>query len=393
MPLQGHMKLISVDDHIIEHPRTWADRLPARYRASGPNVLRTTGASTDGYGLPVLADRDVWIYQGKIYPQVGLNAIVGKNAEDYTLDPYRFDDMRVGCFDPSARMADLDEDGIWGMLGFPSLPGFAGTFFLREGDDKDLGLLCVKAWNDFVIDEWVAAAPDRVIPLMILPWWDVPAAEAEIDRMVARGVRAISFVENPTPLGLPSWHTDHWDGVFARAEEAGLPLCMHFGTSGGTPKASAGAPFATGVALANTNSIFTCADLLFSPVFHKFPNLQVALSEGGIGWVPWLLERMDYVWERHRFYPDSATQSTPWDARPSDLFRRHITGCFIDDVHGLENRDKVGVDNITWECDYPHADCQWPNARKRAAEVLADVPDADAHKIAELNARRLFNFN
>jgi len=167
-----------------------------------------------------------------------------------------------------------------------------------------------------------------------------------------------------------------------------FPSLPGFGSSGSMPEASDGAPFPTSVVLPKSASMFTCADLLFSPVFHKHPDLQVALSEGGIGWVPWLLERIDHVWERHRYYNDIV-----FDARPSDLFHRNMWGCFIDDVLGMDVRDHIGVDRITWEGDYPHADCNWPNSRQAAAEHFAHVPDEDVHMMAELNARRLFHFD
>jgi len=129
------------------------------------------------------------------------------------------------------------------------------------------------------------------------------------------------------------------------------------------------------------------AHLLFSPVFHRHPSLKVALSEGGIGWVPYLLEKIDGTWERHRWY-----QNVVKDVRPSDLFRKHIYGCFIDDTFGIRSRHDIGLDNITWECDYPHSDSYWPHSRDYAAKVLADVPDDEVHKIVETNARRLFAF-
>jgi hypothetical protein len=123
-------------------------------------------------------------------------------------------------------------------------------------------------------------------------------------------------------------------------------------------------------------------------VFHRFDRLQVALSEGGIGWIPYLLERLDYTWERHRYYT-----GINQEVAPSDLFRRHFSGCFIDDEFGVSVRHAIGVDRITWECDYPHSDSNWPHARKRAAETLAGVPDDEVHQIVELNARALFHFD
>jgi predicted TIM-barrel fold metal-dependent hydrolase len=374
MPLQDHMELISTDDHVIEHPRVWLDRLPAADRDAGPHIVDDAGAQ-------------IWVYEGRRYPQMALNAVAGRPREEFGLEPTRYDQILPGCYDPVARVKDMDADGIEAQLCFPSFPKFAGTVFL-QGHDKELALRCVQAWNDFMVDEWCAAAPTRFIPVAILPLWDPLLAAAEVERTAAKGARTISFPENPAPLGLPSFHTDHWDPVFAAASAADMPLSMHFGTSGKAPLTAADAPFAVAIALFGCNSMYTTADLLFSPVFHKFPGLKVALSEGGIGWIPYMLERIDYTWERHKYYT-----GVNRDVRPSDLFRRHIWGCFIDDEFGIANRHAIGVDRITWECDYPHSDSNWPMARKRAAEALADVPDDEVHRIVELNARALFRFH
>ncbi|MBE9373296.1 amidohydrolase [Saccharopolyspora sp. HNM0983] len=379
MPLQPWMKLLSTDDHLIEPPSLWSDRLPKKYQEQAPRIVE----QSRGEGV---APAEVWTYEGRIYPYIGLNAVAGKKPEEFGMEPTRFDEMIPGCYDPKARIRDMDLDGVWGAMSFPSFPRFAGTVFL-EGEDRDLALLCVRAWNDFVLDEWCAAAPDRLIPLVILPLWDVAECVAEIHRTAARGAKGIAFTENPVPLGLPSFHTDHWDPVFSAAEETDMPLCLHFGTSGNAPKTAPEAPFAVTIALFGCNSMYATADLLFSPVFHKHPKLKVGLSEGGIGWMPYLLERIDFTWERHRFY-----QNVNQEVRPSELFFKHIHGCFIDDRFGVEVRDHIGVERITWECDYPHSDSYWPKSRAYAAEVLAEVPDEEVHRIVETNTRRLYNF-
>lgn len=369
------MKLLSTDDHLIEPPLLWSDRLPARYRNLGPRVVE----------LPRRVGRppaEVWTYEDRRYPYIGPNAVVGKKFRAFT----RYDEMIPGCYDPNARLRDMDLDGVWGALCFPSFPRFAGTVFL-EGRDRGLALLCVRAWNDFVLDEWCAAAPDRFIPVVILPLWNVQACVSEIYRTAGKGAKAISFPENPVLHGLPPFHTDDWDPVFSAAEETGMPICLHFGPSDEPPVAGPGAPSAVTIALFGSNSMYATADLLFSPVFRRHPALKVGLSEGGIGWMPYLLARMDGTWERYRSY-----QNLDQDARPSELFRRHFHGCFIDDRFGVEVRHHIGVERITWECDYPYSYSYWPKSRAHAAEVLAEVPDDEVHQMVELNARRFYNF-
>jgi predicted TIM-barrel fold metal-dependent hydrolase len=379
MPLRDDMQLISVDDHLVEPPHVWQSRLPAKFLDAAPKIVEE---EVEGGGPPA----NVWYYEGRRYPQIGLNAVAGKRPEEFGTEPLRYSDMLPGCYDPEARVIDMDLDGVQAAICFPSFPRFAGTNFLA-GTDKELSALCVQAFNDFMIDEWCATAPERLIPIVMLPLWDIDACVAELHRTAAKGARTITFPENPVPLGLPSFHTDHWDPLFAAAAEAGIPLSMHFGTSGKAPTTAPDAPFAVQITLYGCNSMYAAADLMFSPVFHKHPNLNVSLAEGGVGWVPYLLERADYVWDRHRFY-----QNVNQDMKPSDIFRRNIFGCFIDDVHGLESRHEIGLDRIMWECDYPHSDSNWPASRKRAVDVFADVPDNEVHQIVEWNARGLFNF-
>lgn len=388
MPLQDYMKIVSVDDHIIEHPRVWQDRLPAKFRDDGPKIIEDEN------------NHHVWIYEGRRYPYIGLNAVAGRDPKDFGMEPVRYDDMIPGCYDPALRIKDMDLDGIDSAMCFPSFPGFGGNVFMR-GTDKDLALECIRAWNDFHIDEWCATAPGRLIPLSLLPVWDIDESIKELHRVAAKGSHTVSFPDATMPLGLPSYHTDNWERLWDAFEEADMPLSLHFGSSGFSPgfsfSASAmfpnapvesEAPFAACTAVFSTNHMWTTVDLLLSGTLQRHPNLKFALSEGGIGWIPYILERTDQVWERHRWY-----QPIDKETRPSDLFRKHFWGCFIDDVHGLENRHLIGVDRIMLEIDYPHSDSSWPNSRKRANEVLANVPDDEAQMITELNARKLYHWN
>lgn len=388
MALTEDMQLVSVDDHVVEHPRVWLDRLPARHQELGPRIVEATGEERDefGYGNKISKGRQVWALDGKVYGQIGINAVAGKPSEQLGTDAIRFDEMIPGCYEPKARVADMDVDGVQTGMLFPSFPRFAGTMFL-DVRDKDLAQLCTRAWNDFIFEEWCDPYPDRFIPMIILPMWDVGQSIAEIRRLADSGVRAVSFPENPAKLGLPSFHSDHWDPLLHVLEEYDIVLCLHFGTSGQVTLTAPDAPMAVMQTLMGTNSMFAVVDLLFSPVFHRHPKLKVAMSEGGVGWMPWLLERADRTWERHRFY-QNVDRTTP----PSTLFRKHIWGCFIADQAGVSTRHDVGVDRIMWECDYPHGDSYWPRSRDVVSEMLQQVPDAEAHQIVELNARQLFRF-
>jgi len=246
----------------------------------------------------------------------------------------------------------------------------------------------VKAYNDWMIDEWCATAVDRFIPMIIIQLWDPEAAAAEIRRCADKGARAVTMVETPDPLGLPSFWTNYWDPVFAAAEETGVVLCTHVGTSGRlttpSPESEANSD-AVPISLCGLNSMAACADLIFSGILHRYPNVRIALSEGGSGWVPYLVERMDYTWARTRAGVDRSIS-------PGELFQRHFWTCFISDRTAIENRYAIGLNKLMWESDYPHNDSEWPNSRKFLAEHVTDVPDEDVHRIVELNARELFNF-
>ncbi|MCW2524190.1 MAG: amidohydrolase [Frankiales bacterium] len=369
-------QIVSVDDHVIEHPRVWLDRLPSKYADVAPRIERMP----DG--------NDAWVYEGEVAGNFALNAVAGKSPKEFGLDPRRYDDMLPGCHDIKDRLRDMDLEGVHAQLCFPNFGGFAGSV-VQKSKDHDLSIAVIKAYNDFILDEWCAAAPDRQIPLMMVPYWDVEATVAEIERTASLGARSLTFPEIPDRIGLPSWHSDHWDPVLAAAQAANMPLSLHFGTAG-PPQASAEAMtsnFTVAISLFGLNSMSAMAELLLSPVFHKFPNLKMALSEGGIGWMPYMIERLDYVWERHRWYNDVNK-----DVKPSDIFAQHIYGCFISDYAGIFSRNLIGVDNLMFESDYPHSDSNWPHTRKVLEEAMLDVPDEDAQKMVEWNARKLYNF-
>jgi len=379
MPLPDDAQIISVDDHVIEHPRVWLDRVPSKFGDAIPRIERME----DG--------NDWWIYEGKKAGNFALNAVAGKPREEFGLEPRTYDDMRPGCHDIHERVKDMDIEGVWAEVAFPNMPGFAGRVF-EESTDMELALACTRAYNDWILDEWCAAVPGRQIPVVILPYWDIDASVKELQRTAEKGARTYSFLELPHMRGFPSYHTDHWDPLLAATQEANMAISVHFGSTGASDMIPPEGGHGGGVninriTVMGLNSAFAMTQMLTSKMFLKFPKLRFALSEGGIGWMPYLLERIDYVWDRHRWYND-INREIP----PSELFKDHIFGCFIYDDAGIEARHRIGVDQIMFESDYPHSDSNWPHTRKMLAASLADVPDDEARKIVELNARRVYNW-
>ncbi len=369
------LKLFSVDDHIVEPADVWTKRLPEKYQEACPHVVEAEG-------------RQFWVYEDQKSATMGLNAVAGKDPTQWGTDPVRFSDLIPGCYDAAARADDLRADGIVGSVLFPSLPGFGGRVFFQM-KDKELADLCVKAYNDFVIDEWCAAAPDLFVPTIICQLWDPELAASEIRRCAAKGARALSFPENPAYLQLPSLHTGHWDPVFQALQETRIVCSMHLGSSGHIPIPTPDSHFSVAIAAApGTVGIESITDLLFSTLPRKFPDVNIVMTEGGIGYVPYLLERSDFVWEKHRYWAPFG------DERPSDIFHRQFAVCAVNESFGLSEDaiSRIGVDNILWESDYPHSETTWPSSQREAEKSLSGLDQDVIDKITHKNAERIFNF-
>jgi predicted TIM-barrel fold metal-dependent hydrolase len=371
--------IISVDDHLVEPPDVFTDRVPARWRDDAPRVER----DDDG--------NEVWLFDGQRHGQIGLNAVAGRPRDEWSMDPVRFDEMRLGCYEPDARVDDMDLDGVAASVCYPSLiAGFAGTMFARCSS-AELGLACVRAWNDWHLEEWVGAHPDRLIPLQ-LPWLlDVDLAAAQVHANAERGFRAVSFVENPTEVGLPPLVSGHWDPFLAACAETETVVCLHCASGGWSASHSPGAPLEQLTSLFPVNALVTACDWLWSGAFCRFPTLKVCLAESGIDWVPMLVNRIDYVMDHSASGQDSAAWPDA-EHRPSEVLRRNLWFGTIDLTSMLDMRHEIGVENIVLESDYPHADSTWPTTRATASAKLADLPPDEAEAIAWRNAAELFRF-
>jgi predicted TIM-barrel fold metal-dependent hydrolase len=396
-------KIISVDDHVVEPPNVWMDRLPKKYHDVGPRIVRSkmgeitfiggkfTAAPPDGDGDSKSFDVDWWHYEDLRRPLLRLDAAAGYPREEVTLRGVTYDDMRKGAWSVPERLADMDTNWIDASLCFPTFPRFCGQTFL-EASDKDLALLCVKAYNDWMVDEWCAPSNGRLIPLTLIPLWDAELAGEEVRRNAARGVHAVCFSEIPPFLGLPSVHDpdNYWDPFFRACEETDTVINMHIGSSSKMPSTSADAPPAVGSTITFANACFSLVDWLMCGVFSRFPRLVIAYSEGQIGWIPYILERADVVWDENRAWGGVADKVLE---PPSELFRKHVYGCFFNDAHGLRSIDDIGVDNITYESDYPHSDSTWPNTRQIAEQQMKGLDDDVIEKIVRGNAIRMLHLD
>lgn len=367
--------LVSVDDHIVEPPTMFDGRVPSRYTDDAPKIIR----------LPDGAE--AWSFNGGIIPNVGLNAVAGRPKSEYGVEPTAFDEMRPGCYDVHERINDMNASGVLGSMNFPSFTGFSGRLFLAVAD-KDLALAMVQAYNDWHIDEWCGAYPGRFIPNPLPVLWDPDLCAAEIRRNAQKGAHSFTFTENPATLGLPSFHDAHWDPVWKACVDENVVCSIHLGSSGQLAVTAPNAPVDVMITLQPMNICQAAADLLWSRVLKQFPDIRFALSEGGTGWIPYFMERLDRTYDMHRAW----TGQDFGDRLPSEVFREHFLTCFITDPIGVALRHHIGIDSIAWECDYPHSDSSWPTPGEQLLSAAAGVPDEELDKMSYENACRWYSF-
>lgn len=366
--------LISADDHIVEPPDTFEGRVPAKYADRAPKVV-----TTDDGG-------ELWQYDGQQFPNVGFNAVVGRPVSEYGFEPARFDEMRRGAWDIHARVADMDLNGVYASVNFPSfLPGFAGQRLQLSTKDEGLALASVRAWNDWHHEVWAGEYPDRIIPCQ-LPWLLDPEVGADMIRENAeRGFRAVTFSEAPDKLGLPSIHSGHWDPFLAACAETGTVVNLHIGSSGTSPSTSDDAPPDVVGVLFFAYAMNAAVDWLYSMAPVRFPDLKICLSEGGIGWVAGLLDRLDHMLSYHEMYGTWTSELTP-----AEVLTRNFWYCAVEDPSAFVQRDRIGVGNILLESDYPHCDSTWPRTQEVVHREIGGLPPEDIERITWRNASELY---
>jgi len=371
-----HYTLISVDDHLVEPAHMFEGRVPKRFADSAPRVM------TDDTGM------EYWAYDGQRHYKVGLNAVVGRPQEELSFEPTRFDEMRKGAWDIDARVRDMDLNGVYASLNFPSsLAGFAGQRYQLGVTDPQLALAVVRAANEWHLEEWAGTHPGRIIPAQV-PWLlDPVLGAAEIRANASLGFRAVTFPELPERLGLPSLHTGYWDPFMAACEETGTVVCLHVGSSSSAPMTSSDAPADTIGVLFFGWAMFAAVDWLYSKIPIRFPNLRICLSEGGIGWVAGLMDRLDHVLRYQQMYGTW----TGIDLTPCEVFQRNFYFCAIEDPSGLDHRERIGIDHLMLESDYPHQDGTWPDTQAIVHAQIGHFSAEHIRKVTWENASRLFD--
>jgi predicted TIM-barrel fold metal-dependent hydrolase len=372
LPREVRYTIISVDDHVVEPAHTFEGRIPAHLADRAPRIIETPQG------------HQVWQFEGQTYTQVGMNAVAGRRPETVQLEPFRFEQMRPGCYDIEARIKDMDINGVWASVNFPSMiTGFCGRVFFNA-QDRELGLACIKAWNDWLNDEWFAPHPTRVVPMGITYLADPDLAVAEIRRNAERGFTSVTFPERPHQIGLPSlWERDHWDPIIQACVDTDTVITLHVGSSGMEIKPTGAPSLQLGATLFGQLSLTACAEWLWSGYPAKHPTLKIAMSEGGIGWVAMLLDRLDNIIDRSGY-------GMGWEVRPADVLKRNFWFCSLDDPSTIDTRHRIGVENIMVETDYPHGDSTWPDTQLVLEKAWGHIPPAELRAMCSENAARVF---
>lgn len=366
--------VISVDDHAFEPP-TLFDRVPDRYGDHVPRWVEIDG-------------RPAWQIGGRNHFLTGMDGAAGRPIAEWRSMKMRLDDYRAGVRDSDARTRDMDLNGVWASLCFPSITwGFAGTTLSRI-PDVDAAFACIQTYNDWVVEEWAGPHPDRFIPCQ-LPFLPDPVRGAEeIRRNADRGVHAVSFVENPATLGYPSVHTDFWDPFLEACAETETALNLHIGSSGKIHCPSPDTPDPGQVALFPVNGIETAVDWVFSRIPARYPDIRIVLSEAGVSWVPMVIERL------HRAYRQRDAAPTAWtagDPHPVDILHRNFWFTSIEDPAAFRLLDVIGEDRVMLETDFPHTDSSWPDSQELFRSEMDFLPTEAIKKLCFGNAAALYH--
>ena len=370
--------LISVDDHIIEPPDMFVNHLPERYRDDAPRLVHRDDGT------------DVWTFRDTVIPNVALNAVAGRPKEEYGLEPQGLDEIRPGCYDVHERVKDMNAGGILGSMNFPSFPGFAARLF--DTKDADFSKALVQAYNDWHIDEWCGAYPGRFIPMALPAIWDPELCAEEVRRVADKGCHSLTFSENPAAMGYPSFHSEHWDPLWRALTDTGTILNVHIGSSGRLAIPAVDAPPDVMITLQPMNIVSGRGRPAVVPRDQGLPgHPDRAQSRAG----PAGSRTSSSGWTaRSRCTPRGPCRTSAGSS-PREVFREHFLTCFISDPLGVRLRHDIGIDNICWECDYPHSDSMWPGAPEELWGVLEreQVPDDEINKITHENAMRWYSFD
>lgn len=365
---------ISTDDHAWEKPDTFTSRVPAKLR-------------DDCLHLEVTDGEHWWVYAGRKVRKVGTGAaamLPDRGAIRF------FEEAPPAVFDAEARLETMNADGVAAEVLFPQASGFGGGPFVSTEGSVELRLASIRAYNDYLAEEWAGVSP-RFVAQCLLPMWDVELAVAELRRAHGLGHKAVVWTSAPQSYGFPHFNDRYWDPLWATLSELAMPVALHIGSAKAAGELwdgySAFSRLAVVSVTAITSNVQAIANLLFSGVLERFPTLAFVSVESGLGWVPYLLETADHQFEAQHLWDEGMSM------RPSEYFRRQVYVNFWFERSGIELRHMIGVDNILWEADFPHPTSTYPHSRKAIETSLSGVAPQEQQKLLQTNAGRLFQLD
>jgi predicted TIM-barrel fold metal-dependent hydrolase len=374
--------VIDVDTHITEPPDVWTARVASRWGDRIPHVVR-------------IGAKDVWMIGGRPVGAPGAYTAAGFDGS-FPDFPDTYEDLPAAAYDARARLALMDENGVFAQVIYPNVGGFGSAGFLALGE-PELMLDCVRAYNDFLID-WTREDPRRLLPAAAMPFWDVDAMVAEVERVAALGHRAILACGQPDAFGQPVLAHRHWDRLWAAACDVGLPISFHVGGDISEVVNDAGeigtkSNFGRASSIIILDNYRCVTELIFGGVCHRFPEVSFVSVESGAGWLPFALEAFDWQWRNGRV----RSEHPEYDLLPSEYFERQIYGSFWFERESVRAALRRLPDNLMWETDYPHptsmsvtpgTPAQAP--REYVDAQLADLPDETLRKVFFETAARLY---
>jgi predicted TIM-barrel fold metal-dependent hydrolase len=363
---------ISTDDHAWEQPDTFTRRVSSKFRDDCPRVVRKNGV-------------DTWVYAGEVVRALGTGA-AAMLPDRGTVPTWQ--EVPKAAYDARARLGLMDQDGVAVEVLFPQAAGFGGGVLTRGA--TELRLECIRAYNDWLVEEWTTASP-RFVGQCLVPMWDVKLAVEEVQRAYRRGHKGMVWTSAPQAFGFPHFNDRYWDPLWAAAQELDLPIALHIGSAMTTAGGSAWDGYTKFKRLAVqsvnaiTSNVQVMGNLIFSGILDRFPKLKFISVESGLGWVPYLLETADHQYEAQHLWTEGMKM------KPSEYFRRNCYVNFWFEASGIALRHMIGIDNILWEADFPHPTSTYPKSREAIRDGLAGVPAEEQKKLLQDNAMRVFN--
>lgn len=360
--------IISADSHITEPPDTYVTRIDPKFRERAPHVVHDPKRG------------DLFVIEGMDKPiPMGLIAAAGKPAEELRMFGARFADMHRGGWDPDARLADQDRDGVAAEVLYPTV-----GMMLCNHPDVDFKHACFEAYNLWIA-EYAAAHPDRLIGIGQTAMRSVEDGLRDLRRIRELGLRGVMMTGNPA---VADYDDPMYDPVWEAAVDLGLPLSFHILTSQQDNFKTRGPKLNSFMSI-----IRGCQDIIglfiLGGVFERHPELRLVCVEADAGWVPHFMYRMDHAYKRHRYWLTAGALSR----LPSDYFRDHVYTTFQDDWSAFQVKDLCNVRRLLWANDFPHSDSTWPHSQEVLATHAAHLTDAERDLILHDNVAELYGLD